>query len=88
MKITKEEKMINTKYEDIQKDIRDLVAAVSDIIKSHDKLKDKNFGLFYQHGRLGYVDLDMFAKTVDMNSILKAKKETEDKKELDKEKKE
>ena len=44
-------------------DIKDVVAGVSEIIDAHPALKDMNFGLFYQHGRLGFVDLDAFAKS-------------------------
>lgn len=43
-------------------DVRAMVAKVSDIIQDS-SLKDMNFGLFYQHGRLGFVDLDAFAES-------------------------
>lgn len=44
-------------------DIKDIVAGLSAIIDEHPKIKDMNFGLFYQHGRLSFVDLDAFAKS-------------------------
>ena len=50
-------------YDSHMADIKDIVAGVSSLIDEHPKLKDMNFGLFYQHGRLGFVDLDAFAKS-------------------------
>ena len=49
-------------YSDVVVDIQGMVTAVSQIIDNHEKLKEKNFCLYYQHGRLGYLDLDEFAK--------------------------
>lgn len=72
-------------YLELRNEIQALVSSVSQTISTHDKLKDKNFGLFYQHGRLGYVDLDMFAKTVDTEGLLKAKSITEENDIVDKE---
>ena len=46
-------------FDDVKEDIQKLVSAVSDVIKEHPLLAAKNFGLFYQHGRLGYLDLDI-----------------------------
>ena len=56
-----EEKEIN--YGELLDDIKKAVAGLSDIIEANPKLKEINFGLFYQHGRIGFVDLDAFAKT-------------------------
>lgn len=44
-------------------EIKDLVSEVSKVIDNHPEFQDKNFGLFYQHGRLGYIDLDRFAES-------------------------
>lgn len=52
-----------TDYSDRISDIKDIVAGVSDIIDKHPAMKEMNFGLFYQHGRLGFVDLDAFAES-------------------------
>ena len=70
-------------YSDIVEDIQSMVTAVSQIINDHEKMKDKNFCLYYQHGRLGYLDLDEFAKNVDVKGM-QEKINTESKKELDK----
>lgn len=70
-------------YSDIVEDIQGMVTAVSQIISNHEKIKDKNFCLYYQHGRLGYLDLDEFAKNVDVKGM-QEKINTESKKELDK----
>lgn len=70
-------------YSDVVEDIQGMVTAVSQIINNHEKIKDKNFCLYYQHGRLGYLDLDEFAKNVDVKGI-QEKINTESKKELDK----
>lgn len=70
-------------YSDVVEDIQGMVTAVSQIISNHEKIKDKNFCLYYQHGRLGYLDLDEFAKNVDVKGI-QEKINTESKKELDK----
>lgn len=67
-------------YDDVRDEMRALVTAVSDVIKEHPIFQEKNFGLFYQHGRLGYMDLDMFADRAA--ELLKAEEE----KKLDKEK--
>lgn len=70
-------------YSDIVEDIQSMVAAVSQIISDHEKMKDKNFCLYYQHGRLGYLDLDEFAKNIDIKGM-QEKINTESEKELDK----
>lgn len=51
-------------YADVVEEVHDLVGAVSKVINEHDILKNKNFSLYYQHGRLGYMDLDMFAEKI------------------------
>jgi hypothetical protein len=73
-------------YEDIMNDVQSMIMAVSQIIDNHPNLKERNFGLYYQHGRLGYVDLDAFAESVDLDAIKKAREEkiTEDENTLDK----
>ena len=56
----------NNKYEKHMETIKDLVANVSSLIDTKPDLKEMNFGLFYQHGRLGFVDLDVFANSTKM----------------------
>ena len=62
-------------YEAVAKDIQEMVAAVSQIIQNHPNLVEKNFSIHYQHGRIGYMDLDAFAKSVDLEKLVKAKEE-------------
>lgn len=47
-------------------DIRAVVSEVSKIIDEHPVLRDMNFALFYQHGRLGYMDLNAFAESTKL----------------------
>lgn len=54
------------KYEEHIEAIKKLVANISSLIEEQAELKDMNFGLFYQHGRLGFVDLDAFADSTKM----------------------
>lgn len=44
-------------------EIKELVGKVSTAIEETKELREANFGLFYQNGRLGFMDLDAFAKT-------------------------
>lgn len=62
-------------YESVAKDIQEMVTAVSQIIQNHPNLVEKNFSIHYQHGRIGYMDLDAFAKTMDLEKLVKAKEE-------------
>lgn len=62
-------------YESVAKDIQSLVAEFSQIIQNHPNLVEKNFSVHYQHGRIGYMDLDAFAKSVDLEKLVKAKEE-------------
>ena len=62
-------------YEAVAKDIQEMVTAVSQIIQNHPNLVEKNFSIHYQHGRIGYMDLDAFAKSVDIEKIAKAKEQ-------------
>ena len=62
-------------YEEAAKDIQELVAAVSQVIQEHPNLVEKNFSIHYQHGRIGYMDLDAFARSIDIEKIVKAKEE-------------
>lgn len=62
-------------YEAVAKDIQEMVTAVSQIIQNHPNLVEKNFSIHYQHGRIGYMDLDAFAKTVDLEKLVKARDE-------------
>lgn len=62
-------------YESVAKDIQSLVAKFSQIIQNHPNLVEKNFSVHYQHGRIGYMDLDAFAKSVDLEKLVKAKEE-------------
>ena len=77
----------NNKYKKHMETIKDLVANVSSLIDAKPDLKDMNFGLFYQHGRLGFVDLDAFANSTKMkiNEDGKEQTLTEYKKNIDKE---
>ena len=70
-------------------DIKDLVAKVTSFIDEHSNLKDMNFGLFYQHGRLGFVNLDAFAESTKarLNVDGKEKSLAELKKDIDKKEK-
>ena len=71
-----------TVYEKAAQEIHQLVTAVSEVIQKAEGLKDKNFGLFYQHGRLSFLDLDAFAKNVDTAAL--AEKLTNEQKSIDK----
>ena len=62
-------------YESVANDIKDLVTEFSQIIQNHPNLVEKNFSIHYQHGRIGYMDLDAFAKSVDLEKLVKAKEE-------------
>ena len=62
-------------YEAVANDIQALVTAVSQIIQNHPNLVEKNFSIHYQHGRIGYMDLDAFAKSIDLEKLAKAKEE-------------
>lgn len=44
-------------------DVKTLIAELGNLIDKSATLKDMNFGVFYQHGRLGFVDLDAFAES-------------------------
>ena len=68
-------------FDDIKEDIQKLVSAVSDVIKEHPLLAAQNFGLFYQHGRLGYLDLDIMESR--LKEVLAKKNETEDEENID-----
>lgn len=68
-------------FDDIKEDIQKLVSAVSDVIKEHPLLAVKNFGLFYQHGRLGYLDLDIMESR--LKEELAKKNETKDEENID-----
>ena len=76
----------NNKYEKHMETIKDLVANISSLIDAKPDLKEMNFGLFYQHGRLGFVDLDAFANSTKMkiNEDGKEKTLTEYKNDIDK----
>lgn len=66
----------NNKYEKHMETIKDLVANVSSLIDAKPDLKEMNFGLFYQHGRLGFVDLDAFANSTKMKINEDGKEQT------------
>jgi len=46
--------------------VRQLVADVSSLIDGSETLRNMNFGLFHQHGRVGFVDLDAFAESTKL----------------------
>lgn len=75
-------------YSEQASGIRELVSELSSIIDKHEDLKQLNFGLFYQHGRLAYVDLDHFANTVKAKLEVDGEEKslTELKQEIDKDK--
>ena len=66
----------NNKYEKHMETIKDLVTNVSSLIDAKPDLKEMNFGLFYQHGRLGFVDLDAFANSTKMKINEDGKEQT------------
>lgn len=74
--------------DDHMSDIRDIVAKMGVLIDEHPKVKDMNFGLFYQHGRLGFIDLDAFAESTKakLNIDGEEKSLTELQKDIDKNK--
>ena len=45
-------------------DVRNFVADVGTVLAKYPELGKVNFGLFYQNGRLGFIDLDAFAKSI------------------------
>jgi len=49
-------------------DVKEIIAEISKLIDSHPNLQNKNFGLFYQHGRLGFLDLDAFAENTKVTT--------------------
>ena len=51
-------------FADVANQVQEMVTAISEIINKYPTLAKKNFGLYYQHGRLGYMDLDMFAEKI------------------------
>lgn len=67
--------------------VRQLVADVGAIIDKVPALREMNFGLFYQHGRLGFMDLDAFAEStkVRLNPEDEEQTLTEMKNSIDKE---
>ena len=73
-------------YSELVSDIQDIVSKLGNIIDEHPNLKDKNFGLFYQHGRIGFMDLDAFAESTKarINEDDEEKTLTEIAKEIDK----
>ena len=74
-------------FSEYTNEIKDLVTKVGDIIEAIPSFKDRNFGLFYQHGRLGYVDLDAFASSTKAKLNVDGEEKTlaEIKKDVDKE---
>lgn len=75
-------------YSEQVSSIKEIIAELSTIIDAHADLKEMNFGLFYQHGRLAFVDLDHFAKTVKAKLSVDGEEKdlTELQKEIDKDK--
>lgn len=73
-------------YSDQVSIIKDIIGELSSIIDKHEELKEMNFGLFHQHGRLAFVDLDHFADKVKvkLDGDSEEKSLTELKKEIDK----
>lgn len=59
----KEKDIQSTENTDHISDIKDIVAGLSSLIDEHPVLKNMNFGLFYQNGRIGFMDLDAFANS-------------------------
>lgn len=48
---------------DYMDSVRELVATVSDFVIGKEDLKEMNFCVYYQHGRVGFMDLDRFAES-------------------------
>lgn len=66
--------------------IRNLIATLSEAIAKDETLKDMNFALYHQHGRLAFMDLDAFAKATKVRTDEEGKEKSleELKQELDK----
>lgn len=86
----KQERTQSANYSEHISDIKDIVSQMGDIIAQHPTIKDMNFGLFYQHGRIGFVDLDAFAQSTKarLNVDGEEKSLTELKEDIDKNEKE
>ena len=56
------------KYDIHMENIKELVSIVGDFIEAHPNIQSMNFGLYHQHGRLGFVDLDAFAKATKVTT--------------------
>ena len=56
------------KYDIYMENIKELVSIVGDFIDKHTTIQSMNFGLYHQHGRLGFVDLDAFAKATKVTT--------------------
>lgn len=69
--------------------VRSLVSELATVIDKYDDLKKMNFGIFYQNGRIGFMDLDAFAETtkVKLDADGEEKSLTEVKERLNKEEK-
>lgn len=52
-------------YQNHVNEIQVLSKEFGDIV-NQSSLKDYNFCVYYQHGRIGFLDLDAFAKAVDL----------------------
>jgi len=74
--------------DDHMPEVKELVSKVGALIDSYPHLKVKNFGLFYQQGRLGYMDLDVFAQATKVRTEENGEEKNlaELKKEIDKKK--
>lgn len=86
----KQERTQSTNYSEHISDIKDIVSQMGNIIERYPKIKDMNFGLFYQHGRIGFVDLDAFAQSTKarLNVDGEEKSLTELKEDIDRNEKE
>ena len=64
-------------YEEVVQDIQSLVTEFSEIIKKHPDLIDRNFSIYYQHGRIGYMDLDAFAKSMNLEKVVNTEEQND-----------
>lgn len=85
----KEKDIQSTENTDHISDIKDIVAGLSSLIDEHPVLKNMSFGLFYQNGRIGFMDLDAFANSTKarLDKDGEEKNIAELKKDIDKNKK-
>lgn len=56
--------------------VRNFVSDVNEALSKYPELVNMNFALFYQQGRLGFMDLDAFAKSVTAKTEIEGEEKT------------